>query len=163
MNEALDAGAAGGPENVCEAGPGVRAVYWSPRWVPFVLLGGATDFHCLDLDPGEGGVAGQVIHVSDDLIPREVVAADLASYFEQLERALRGEPEASAPPPRPPTIPPPGSLRGFALRVLLAAGFWVSVWHAVSTRRPGWIAASAALWLLYVVSHRQAARRDLSR
>ncbi|MFO0630416.1 MAG: SMI1/KNR4 family protein [Polyangiales bacterium] len=158
MNESLAAGASGGPENACDAGPGVRPLYWSARWVPFALLGGATDFHCLDLDPGAGGRFAQVIRVSDDLLPREVVAPDLESYFDALGQVLRGEP--SAPPAVASPSRPPGGreVRALGLRLALAAAFWFCVWHAVVTRGAAWIAAAVALWVAWFAARHWARR-----
>lgn len=160
MNESLAAGAAGRPENVCDAGAGVRAMYWNPRWIPFVLLGGATDFHCLDLDPAEGGRVGQVISVSDDLVRREVVAPDLAQYFDDLARRLRGEPAATAPTPAP-AAPPDEPLSGvdlqrFALRMALVVAFWVCAWHALATRSALWGCGAVAIWVVWFVARRRA-------
>ncbi len=75
-----------------EAEAGIRPSYWEDGWVPFVLLGGASDYHCIDLSPTSDGTPGQIIAVYHDLTRRRVVAPDLVTYFAVvLERLRRGE------------------------------------------------------------------------
>lgn len=41
-----------------DADRGIRATWWWPRWLP-VMTNDSGDYHCVDLDPAEGGTAGQ--------------------------------------------------------------------------------------------------------
>lgn len=70
-------------------GEGVRAVDWSPGWIPISRSARGRDFLCIDLDPGPGGVRGQIIEYVVDDDGRPLVAksfADLLSvYFEQAQ------------------------------------------------------------------------------
>jgi cell wall assembly regulator SMI1 len=79
------------------AGEGVRAVEWSPGWLPIGRSARGRDFLCLDLDPAPGGTSGQVIEVIVDFDDRPRVAdsftALLALFFTQLQTGDLGEPE----------------------------------------------------------------------
>lgn len=149
-----------------DADAGVRRELFAKGWLPIVLLGGASDFHCIDLDPAEGGIAGQIIEVSHEITARRVVAKDLASYFaamaqrigaseaEQGERVERDE--------GPPAGAPVNSARGLQkteaparksapFSVALAVGFWLSLGYAFarSSKIAGFVAF--VLWLVYVL------------
>ena len=71
-------------------GRGVRAVDYSPGWIPITRSARGRDYLCLDLDPAPGGIAGQIIEYVVDGGERPLVArsfADLLSlYFEQAQR-----------------------------------------------------------------------------
>lgn len=71
------------------AGEGVRPVEYSPKWIPITLSARGRDNLCLDLDPGPGGVSGQIVEYIADANERPLVAksfADLLSkYFEQAQ------------------------------------------------------------------------------
>jgi cell wall assembly regulator SMI1 len=64
------------------AGP-VRRVPASPGWIPFAkdFFG---NFLCVDVDPDEGGVVGQVIEVAYDASRLRVVASSLADYLDTM-------------------------------------------------------------------------------
>ena len=62
--------------------PGVRDVAWSARWVPVASLG-SSDVVCVDLDPAEGGAAGQVI-VRWKSGAREILAAGFGEWLGRL-------------------------------------------------------------------------------
>src|SRR6476469_1619216 len=49
--------------------------WWNPSWIPLTSNGGG-DHHCLDLAPGRGGRAGQIILMQHDGPERELVADD---------------------------------------------------------------------------------------
>lgn len=72
-----------------EVDEGIRPVRLSKAWIPIGRTPRGRDYVCLDLDPGPGGTAGQVIlvHVDDDA--RGLLAKSfsdlLALYLEQLE------------------------------------------------------------------------------
>jgi cell wall assembly regulator SMI1 len=74
----------------------VKPQFWNPHWVPITLLFGSTQFHCLDLDPDEGGTVGQVIWVADDDESRKVIAPDFDTYLEMLADALESEVESES-------------------------------------------------------------------
>lgn len=67
---------------------GVRPDWWNPKWVPFAWDGGG-DSLCVDLAPGKGGTAGQVIlhHHADDARSKKAggVQALLHMLAEHLE------------------------------------------------------------------------------
>jgi cell wall assembly regulator SMI1 len=71
------------------AGDGVRAVEYSPGWVPIGRSARGRDFLCLDLDPAPRGRAGQIIQISVDFAERPRVATSftelLSVFFEQLQ------------------------------------------------------------------------------
>jgi cell wall assembly regulator SMI1 len=76
------------PDCSLEAEGPVRGHYWSRGWFPVTLLGGASNYHCLDFDPAPGGTVGQVIEVFHDGGERRVIAGDLGEYLARFARAL---------------------------------------------------------------------------
>lgn len=70
-------------------GEGVRAVEYSPKWIPISVSARGRDNLCLDLDPAPGGAIGQILEYIADADERPLVAksfADLLSkYFEQAQ------------------------------------------------------------------------------
>jgi cell wall assembly regulator SMI1 len=58
----------------------VKAVSWSPRWIP-LLANGAGDFVCVDLDPPEEGTPGQLITVHHDDPERIRMTRSLTSWL----------------------------------------------------------------------------------
>lgn len=64
--------------------PGVRAIWWSPKWIPITVIGGETRHHCLDLDPGAGGTVGQVIEVCKNDGDRPLRAPSYQAFLSQL-------------------------------------------------------------------------------
>ncbi len=135
-----------------DADAGVRRALFAKGWVPFVLLGGSSDFHCLDLDPADGGTRGQVIAVSHEVTRRTIVATDLRAYLTRYAEAIadgedhpraglqaRGAPEpARAPKSAPFTL-------------LLAVAFWTTLVVAFvkSSKVAGFVAF--VLWLVYLL------------
>jgi len=71
------------------ADAGVRAVDYSPSWIPITRSARGRDYLCLDLDPAPGGTHGQIIEYIVDDSPRRRVANSfaelLALYFEQAQ------------------------------------------------------------------------------
>ncbi len=144
-----------------EADEGVRATVWTEGWVPFVLLGGASDFHCVDLDPADGGQPGQVIEVSHDLRRRKLVAPDLATYFRRCAEAIADQQGASRTKPdsrstsaaqsalqkRAQSVPPPAS----QLSLTLAVAFWGTLIYAFARHSKVAGFAAFVLWLAYVL------------
>ncbi|MFO0562497.1 MAG: SMI1/KNR4 family protein [Polyangiales bacterium] len=144
-----------------EADAGVRRELFAKGWLPIVLLGGASDFHCIDLDPADGGAAGQIIEVSHEITPRRLIAKDLESYFAAFAgRVGRDEDEGDdgAEPARPApnqaralqkTERPPAKSAPFS--VALAVGFWLSLGYAFArnSKVAGFVAF--VLWLVYVL------------
>lgn len=75
---------------------GLRGGHWRRGWFPFASTGGG-DSLCVDLDPGAGGVFGQVFFFDHEEGPSPVRApglrAWLQSYVDELEagrRSVRG-------------------------------------------------------------------------
>ena len=66
---------------------GVRREAWNKKWVPFAGNGGG-DCWCLDLAPAAGGTRGQVICVSHEMAPREVLAKSFREWLGAFAVAL---------------------------------------------------------------------------
>lgn len=60
LNGFLESGAFSDNEEIVNASTGVRQLWWSPKWIPF-LYNGAGDYCCVDLDPDPIGTQGQII------------------------------------------------------------------------------------------------------
>ena len=67
---------------------GVKPQWVNPLWIP-VTHDGAGNHHCLDLDPGRGGVRGQVIALRHDDPERVVVAGSLYAFLLMAEWGAR--------------------------------------------------------------------------
>src|SRR5262249_14147302 len=76
-----------GPGHVTARGP-VKPRYKSERWWPITCIYGSSDYHCLDLDPAEGGVGGQVIRLADDDSRRWVRAPSFTAFLNVIVWAL---------------------------------------------------------------------------
>lgn len=63
-----------------ESGVSVKPVWWSPKWIPFTY-NGAGDHLCLDLDPSNLGLSGQVITLWHDDGARKKEADSFAQWF----------------------------------------------------------------------------------
>jgi cell wall assembly regulator SMI1 len=70
-----------------EPARGVRDDWWNPSWVPIADNGGG-DYFCLDLAPGKGGTAGQVIVFFHDMTDRPRMARSYAAWLEALARGF---------------------------------------------------------------------------
>ncbi|WP_245983023.1 SMI1/KNR4 family protein [Trinickia fusca] len=77
-------------DTTSEPDPGVKDDWYNLKWIPFTHDGSGNHL-CLDLDPAEGGVVGQVIRVWHDDVQRERVAWSFAQWLAQVaaERAVR--------------------------------------------------------------------------
>lgn len=64
-----------------EAGKGVKPFLWNPRWIPFAT-NGAGDYVCIDTDPADDGVHGQVLYFWHDWESRTVEAEDVFQFIE---------------------------------------------------------------------------------
>jgi cell wall assembly regulator SMI1 len=71
------------PENYhCEPrGPIKGDEWWRLRWIPFCGDGGGNHL-CVDMEPAEGGVRGQVITMWHDDARRELIANSLTEFIE---------------------------------------------------------------------------------
>lgn len=65
-----------------EYGVGVQPLLWHEKWIPIAENGGG-DYLCLDTDPTEEGVVGQVLYFWHDWGSR---TTDAKSLFEFLEK-----------------------------------------------------------------------------
>lgn len=61
------------------SGP-IRDDWWNPKWIP-ITYDGAGNHDCLDLNPAEGGQAGQMIDFWHDDATREVKAESFHAWF----------------------------------------------------------------------------------
>lgn len=131
--------------------PQIAPVLWSRGWVPIVLLGGSSDFHCIDLDPTPEGTRGQIIAVSHEITPRTLVAPDLASYLARYaERLASGGETSSVPPNRkalapvlaPAPSPRPESPAARRVSLALAIAYWSALAYAFvrSSKIAGFVA-----------------------
>lgn len=71
-------------------GPGVKDDWFNLKWIPF-SHDGMGDHLCVDMDPAEGGIVGQVIRVWHDLDDRDVIAPSFEAWFSRLVRERTGE------------------------------------------------------------------------
>jgi len=70
--------------------PGVRSVYWDPKWVPLATNGGG-DYHCVDLNPDEGGTVGQVIEFLHETNERRLLASSWTAWLRSLADGLESK------------------------------------------------------------------------
>lgn len=70
-----------------DADPGIRAQWWSRRWVP-IMQNGAGDHLCVDLDPAEGGTTGQIISYYHDEMFRSLVSRGVDGFFRDLAQRM---------------------------------------------------------------------------
>ena len=60
----------------------IKSDWWNPKWIPFTHNGGG-DHLCLDFDPAEGGLVGQVITMWHDSRDRSVIAPSFEKWLEE--------------------------------------------------------------------------------
>ena len=60
--------------------PGVKAIWWNPRWIP-ITHDGSGDHDCLDMDPAEAGTVGQIIEMWHDDNVRPLRAPSFLSWL----------------------------------------------------------------------------------
>jgi cell wall assembly regulator SMI1 len=70
------------------SGP-IKDLIWNKKWIP-ITDSGAGDHYCVDLDPGEGGIVGQIIDRSHEEGPVGVVGPSLAAWLSAFADALEG-------------------------------------------------------------------------
>jgi cell wall assembly regulator SMI1/Tfp pilus assembly protein PilE len=70
-----------------EPDEGIRRDWWNPLWIPFTHTGGG-DHYCIDLAPDEGGQAGQVITMWQDIGGRELQAKSFEAWFQKYVSAV---------------------------------------------------------------------------
>ncbi|WP_431825717.1 SMI1/KNR4 family protein [Burkholderia sp. F1] len=77
-------------EFTSEPDPGIKDDWYNLKWIPFTHDGSGNHL-CIDLDPAEGGVAGQVIRVWHDDAQRERVATSFPAWLARVaaERITR--------------------------------------------------------------------------
>lgn len=63
---------------------GIKPFFWNSKWIPIAENGGG-DYLCIDTDPSEEGVVGQVLYYWHDWENRSVEAK---SFFEFIEICL---------------------------------------------------------------------------
>ncbi|MEZ4458982.1 MAG: SMI1/KNR4 family protein [bacterium] len=64
------------------AEPGIYAVYFNPRWIPFVdLVGG--NYLAVDLGPASGGTYGQIITMGRDVDGKRLVAKNMTEFLQK--------------------------------------------------------------------------------
>ncbi|AXF24536.1 molybdenum cofactor biosynthesis protein MoaA [Burkholderia pyrrocinia] len=66
-----------------EPDPGIRDDWYNLKWIPFTHDGSGNHL-CLDLDPAEGGVVGQVIRVWHDDERRERIAGGFPEWLARI-------------------------------------------------------------------------------
>jgi cell wall assembly regulator SMI1 len=66
---------------------GIRREWWDTGWLPIAEDGGG-DYFCLDLAPGKGGTAGQVIVFFHDSEERPRIAKSFAAWLEKLAKGV---------------------------------------------------------------------------
>ena len=69
-------------ENFEERDNGVKGDWWNAKWVPFTY-DGAGNHLCLDLDPSDTGIFGQVITMWHDDFEREIKGESFKEWFKQ--------------------------------------------------------------------------------
>ncbi|WP_175818856.1 SMI1/KNR4 family protein [Burkholderia sp. BCC0419] len=71
-----------------EPDPGIADDWYNLKWIPFTHDGSGNHL-CVDLDPAEGGVAGQVIRVWHDDARRERIAGSFPAWLAGIASARR--------------------------------------------------------------------------
>ncbi|MCL1695969.1 SMI1/KNR4 family protein [Lysinibacillus sp. BPa_S21] len=75
-----------------EYGEEVKPTLWNKKWIPIAENGGG-DYLCVDTDPTEKGVVGQVLYFWHDWGDRTI---DAKSLFEFIETCLNEESDADS-------------------------------------------------------------------
>lgn len=57
----------------------IKQIWWNPMWIP-ILHNGGGDYHCIDMDPDEGGDVGQFIKFQHETGPSHVVASSFGCF-----------------------------------------------------------------------------------
>jgi molybdopterin molybdotransferase len=77
------------PPEASAVGPGIKPVACAAGWIPIGRSARGRDYLCIDLEPGAGGVVGQIIQLSIDDDDRSVVAASFADLLSLLLRQMQ--------------------------------------------------------------------------
>ncbi len=75
------------PQSDPESEGPIKQVWWSPKWIPITHSGGG-DHDCIDLEPAEGGTAGQIIVFDHERGPRRVAAASFTEWLQGFSDSL---------------------------------------------------------------------------
>ena len=62
------------------AGPGVKAVFLDPAWVPFAKAVGGNQL-CLDFDPAASGGVGQIVRFDHEAEGQQCLAPSLGAWL----------------------------------------------------------------------------------
>lgn len=62
----------------------VKSVRWNKYWIPFAICTRGRDFYCLDFDPTEFGVKGQIIFFSIDLGDRTFISKSFEHWINDM-------------------------------------------------------------------------------
>jgi cell wall assembly regulator SMI1 len=68
-------------------GRGIGKEWWNIGWFPIAENGGG-DYFCLDMAPGKGGTAGQVMVFFHDMDERLLIAKSYAAWLEKLAKGF---------------------------------------------------------------------------
>jgi cell wall assembly regulator SMI1 len=74
----------------------IKNDWWNPKWIP-LTFSGEGDHYCLDLDPDQGGKAGQIIITWHDMPNRDLVADSYKEWLEQFAADLEADKYIIAP------------------------------------------------------------------
>ncbi|MEW7289194.1 SMI1/KNR4 family protein [Aquimarina sp. 2304DJ70-9] len=69
----------------------VKKVKWNKNWIPYTRCSRGRDFYCLDFDPSDHGVKGQILFFSIDLGDREFVSTSFEQWIENYVHNLLKE------------------------------------------------------------------------
>jgi len=87
LQEAVQADAIDRSEYDSEVNPKIKPVMFSKGWIPIMNMNGDV-FHAIDMDPGETGVAGQIIQVDWECDVFEVIAHSFTEFLQKYIEAL---------------------------------------------------------------------------
>jgi cell wall assembly regulator SMI1 len=65
----------------------IKRVKWNTHWIP-ILNDGSGDYICIDLDPAEGGVVGQIILTDHEVGPERMLAIGWREFLLEYADAL---------------------------------------------------------------------------
>lgn len=78
-------------DSVAEPEGPIQPDWWNLKWFP-VTHSGSGDHDCIDTDPAEGGISGQVIGFSHETGPERVLAVGFREYLsDYADRLAAGE------------------------------------------------------------------------
>ncbi|UYO74645.1 SMI1/KNR4 family protein [Halomonas qinghailakensis] len=77
-----------GTSYTSEPHPHIKNNWWNPKWIPITNDGNGNHL-CLDLDPADGGLYGQIIRMWHDDSARSVEAFSLEDLFNQYLKKLK--------------------------------------------------------------------------